>query len=140
MKAVEVNVKGERLRETVLEEPVPGQDVILTLDLDLQRVAERALEEALADINAGRRLQGLPPARRVKGAIVALDPRTGEVLAMASSPSFDPNLFARRPVPKEAGALLQDPDLPLLNRAVQPYTPGSTFKLATSYALLEEAT
>ncbi len=138
VKAVEVNVKGERLRETVLEEPVPGQDVILTLDLDLQRVAERALEEALADINAGRRLQGLPPARRVKGAMVALDPRSGEVLAMASSPSFDPNLFARRPVPKEAGALLQDPDLPLLNRAVQPYTPGSTFKLATSYALLEE--
>ena len=135
---MEVNVRGERLRETVLEEPVPGQDVVLTLDLDLQRAAERALEEALADINAGRRLQGLPLARRVKGAIVALNPRTGEVLAMASSPSFDPNLFAKRPVPKEAAALLQDPDLPLLNRAVQPYTPGSTFKLATSYALLEE--
>ncbi|SDE54545.1 penicillin-binding protein 2 [Thermus arciformis] len=138
VKAVEVNVRGERLRETVLEEPVPGQDVVLTLDLDLQRAAERALEEALADINAGRRLQGLPPARRAKGAIVALNPRTGEVLAMASSPSFDPNLFAKRPVPKEAAALFQDPDLPLLNRAVQPYTPGSTFKLATSYALLEE--
>ncbi|WP_347242041.1 penicillin-binding transpeptidase domain-containing protein [Thermus sp.] len=138
VKAVEVNVKGERLRETVLEEPVPGQDVVLTLDLDLQKAAERALEEALDDINAGRRLQGLPLARRVKGAIVALDPRSGEVLAMASSPSFDPNLFAMRPVPKEVGALLQDPDLPLLNRAVQPYTPGSTFKLATSYALLEE--
>lgn len=57
---------------------------------------------------------------------------------MASAPSFDPNLFAKRPVPEEAKALLEDKNLPLLNRAVQPYTPGSTFKLATSYALLEE--
>uniref|UniRef100_A0A7C5REV9 Penicillin-binding protein n=1 Tax=Thermus caliditerrae TaxID=1330700 RepID=A0A7C5REV9_9DEIN len=138
VRAVEVNVRGERLRESILEEPLPGQDVVLTLDLDLQRAAERALEEALADINAGRRLHGLPLATRVKGAIVALDPRTGEVLAMASAPSFDPGLFAHRPVPQEAQALLQDKDLPLLNRAVQPYTPGSTFKLATSYALLEE--
>jgi penicillin-binding protein 2 len=138
VRAVEVNVRGERLRETILEEPTPGQDVVLTLDLDLQKAAEKALEEALEDINAGRRQMGLPPASRVKGAIVALDPITGEVLAMASSPSFDPNLFAQRPVPKEARALLEDRDLPLLNRAVQPYTPGSTFKLATSYALLEE--
>ncbi|WP_460388096.1 MULTISPECIES: penicillin-binding transpeptidase domain-containing protein [Thermus] len=138
VKAVEVNVRGERLRETILEEPTPGKDVVLTLDLDLQRAAERALEEALADINAGRKLNGLPPATRVKGAIVALDPRSGEILAMASAPSFDPNLFAKRPVPKEVQDLLRDPDLPLLNRALQPYTPGSTFKLATSYALLEE--
>ncbi|GLV47050.1 penicillin-binding protein 2 [Thermus sp. LT1-2-5] len=138
VRAVEVNVRGERLRETILEEPTPGQDVVLTLDLDLQRAAERALEEALSDINAGRRLNGLPLDTRVKGAIVALDPRTGEVLAMASAPSFDPSLFAKRPVPKEVQDLLQDKDLPLLNRALQPYTPGSTFKLATSYALLEE--
>jgi penicillin-binding protein 2 len=138
VRAVEVNVRGERLRETILEEPTPGQDVVLTLDLDLQKAAEKALEEALEDINAGRRQMGLLPASRVKGAIVALDPTTGEVLAMASSPSFDPNLFAQRPVPKEARALLEDRDLPLLNRAVQPYTPGSTFKLATGYALLEE--
>jgi penicillin-binding protein 2 len=138
VRAVEVNVRGERLRETTLEEPTPGRDVVLTLDLDLQKAAEKALEEALEDINAGRRQMGLPPASRAKGAIVALDPTTGEVLAMASSPSFDPHLFARRPVPKEARALLEDRDLPLLNRAVQPYTPGSTFKLATGYALLEE--
>ncbi|WP_413217574.1 penicillin-binding transpeptidase domain-containing protein [Thermus oshimai] len=138
VRAVEVNVRGERLKETVLEEPTPGQDVVLTLDLDLQKAAERALEEALWDINAGRRAKGLPPAGRVKGAIVALDPRTGEVLAMASAPSFNPALFAQRPVPKAVEALLRDKDLPLLNRAVQPYTPGSTFKLATSYALLEE--
>ncbi len=138
LKAVEVNVRGERLRENILEEPSPGQDVVLTLDLDLQRAAEKALEEALADINAGRRAKGLPPATRPKGAIVAVNPKTGEVLAMASAPSFDPGLFARRPVPPEVQALLTDKDLPLLNRAVQPYAPGSTFKLATSYALLEE--
>jgi penicillin-binding protein 2 len=138
VKAVEVNVRGERLREAILEEPTPGQDVVLTLDLDLQRAAEKALEEALQDINEGRRRNGLPPASRVKGAIVALDPTTGEVLAMASAPSFDPGLFSQRPVPREVQNLLRDKDLPLLNRALQPYTPGSTFKLATSYALLEE--
>jgi len=138
VKAVEVNVRGERLRETILEEPTPGQDVVLTLDLDLQRAAEKALEEALQDINEGRRRNGLPPASRVKGAIVALDPTTGEVLAMASAPSFDPGLFSQRPVPREVQNLLRDKDLPLLNRALQPYTPGSTFKLATGYALLEE--
>jgi penicillin-binding protein 2 len=138
VRAVEVNVRGERLRETILEEPTPGQDVVLTLDLDLQRAAEKALEEALQDINEGRRRNGLPPASRVKGAIVALDPTTGEVLAMASAPSFDPGLFSQRPVPREVQNLLRDKDLPLLNRALQPYTPGSTFKLATGYALLEE--
>ena len=138
IKAVEVNVRGEKLREEILREPIPGKDVVLTLDLDLQRAAEKALEEALSDINRGRALNGLPPAKRVKGAIVALDPRTGEVLAMATAPSFDPNLLSQRPVPKEAQALFTDPDLPLLDRATQAYTPGSTFKLATSYALLEE--
>ncbi len=138
VKVVEVNVRGEPIRETILREPTPGRDVVLTLDLELQRAAERALEEALSDINRGRRLHRLPEERTVKGAILALDPRTGEVLAMASSPGFDPRLFARRPVPKEVRTLLQDPSLPLLNRAVQAYTPGSTFKLATSYALLEE--
>jgi len=138
VRAVEVNVRGERLREAILEEPTPGQDVVLTLDLDLQKAAEKALEEALEDINAGRRQMGLPPASRAKGAIVALDPTTGEVLAMASAPSFDPGLFSQRPVPREVQNLLRDKDLPLLNRAVQPYAPGSTFKLATSYALLEE--
>lgn len=138
IQAVEVNVRGEKLRKEILKEPTPGEDVVLTLDLDLQKAAENALEEALLDINRGRALNGLPPAQRVKGAIVALDPRTGEVLALATAPSFDPNLLSQRPVPKEAQALFTDPDLPLLNRATQAYTPGSTFKLATSYALLEE--
>ncbi len=137
LKAVEVNVRGERLREEVLEEPKPGQDVVLTLDLELQKAAERALAEALEDINRGRRLHSLPPVARPKGAIVALDPRNGEVLAMATSPSFDPRLFSQRPIPKEVQALLTDPDQPFLNRALQAYTPGSTFKLASSYALLE---
>ncbi|MGQ9692960.1 MAG: penicillin-binding transpeptidase domain-containing protein [Thermaceae bacterium] len=138
IKTVEVNVRGERLRETILKEPIPGKDVVLTIDLDLQRAAERALVEALEDINRGRALNGLPPVQRARGAVVALDPRTGEILAMATSPSFDPNLLSQRPIPKEARALFSDPDLPLFNRATQAYTPGSTFKLATSYALLED--
>ena len=138
LKLVEVDVRGEVLREQVLAPPVPGRDVRLTLDLNLQRAAERALAEALADLNAGRKKLGLPPETAARGAIVAVDPTTGEVLAMATAPAYDPNLFTRRPTPaSEIRALQNDPALPLLNRAVQAYTPGSTFKPVTASALLE---
>ncbi|HHO57755.1 MAG TPA: penicillin-binding protein [Oceanithermus profundus] len=138
LKLVEVDVRGEVLREQVLAPPVPGRDVRLTLDLNLQRAAERALAEALADLNAGRKKLGLPPETVARGAIVAVDPTTGEVLAMATAPAYDPNLFTRRPTPaSEIRALQNDPALPLLNRAVQAYTPGSTFKPVTASALLE---
>jgi len=138
LKLVEVDVRGEVLREQVLAPPVPGRDVHLTLDLNLQRAAERALAEALDDLNAGRKKLGLPPETVARGALVALDPTTGEVLAMATAPAYDPNLFTRRPAPAaEIRALQNDPALPLLNRAVQAYTPGSTFKAVTASALLE---
>lgn len=138
LKLVEVDAHGDVLREQVITPPVPGQDVHLTLDLDLQRAAERALAEALDDLNAGRKKLGLPLETVARGAIVALDPTTGEVLAMATAPAYDPNLFTRRPAPaSEIRALQNDPALPLLNRAVQAYTPGSTFKAVTASALLE---
>lgn len=138
LKLVEVDVRGEVIREQVLTPPVPGRDVRLTLDLNLQRAAERALAEALGDLNAGRKKLKLPPETVARGALVALDPETGEVLAMATAPAYDPNLFTRRPAPaSEIRALQTDPALPLLNRAVQAYTPGSTFKAVTASALLE---
>ncbi|HGY10489.1 MAG TPA: penicillin-binding protein [Oceanithermus profundus] len=138
LKLVEVDVRGEVIREQVLAPPVPGEDVRLTLDLNLQHAAERALAEALADLNAGRKKLGLPPETVAKGALVALDPANGEVLALATAPAYDPNLFTRRPAPAaEIRALQNDPALPLLNRAVQAYTPGSTFKAASASALLE---
>ncbi len=138
LKLVEVDVRGEVIREQLLTPPEPGRDVRLTLDLNLQRAAERAVAEALDDLNAGRKKQKLPPETVARGALVALDPATGEVLAMATAPAYDPNLFTRRPAPaSEIRALQNDPALPLLNRAVQAYTPGSTFKAVTASALLE---
>lgn len=100
-------------------EPVPGQNIRTSLDLDLQMAAEEALPDSLS------------------GAIVALDPRTGEILAMASSPRLDPNIFSlpARKRAKEWAKLALDPRRPLNNRAIQgTYEPGSTFKIVTSLA------
>ena len=139
LKLVEVNVHGEVVREQVLAPPQPGKDVYLTIDLSLQRAAEKALAEGLADLNAGRDKLHEPHEQVAKGAMVALDPKSGEVLAMATAPAYDPNLFTRRPAPAgEIAALQKDPAHPLLNRAVQAYTPGSTFKPVTASALLEK--
>ncbi|MFL5992435.1 MAG: peptidoglycan D,D-transpeptidase FtsI family protein [Rubrobacteraceae bacterium] len=97
--------------------PQPGNNVVLTLDPELQRVAY----EGLASSVTGR------------GAVVAVDPDNGEILAMASSPSFDPNN-----IDQTFPELSRDPDAPLINRAVQSlYPPGSTFKVITASAALE---
>jgi penicillin-binding protein 2 len=106
-----------RLGETDAE---PGKQLKLTVDIDLQIAAE----EALADKN---------------GAIVAMDPRTGEILAMASRPTFDPNDFAVRVSRDEWNKLVNDPDKPLLNKAIQAQlAPGSTFKIIMATAGLQE--
>lgn len=100
-------------------EPIPGRNIRTSLDLDLQMAAEEALPDSLS------------------GAIVALDPRTGEILAMASSPRLDPNIFSlpARKRAKEWAKLALDPRRPLNNRAIQgTYEPGSTFKIVTSLA------
>ncbi len=134
----EVNARGQRVRFQELKEPQSGTDVYLTLDLSLQRAAEQALQEAVEDINRIRARNRLPLVSRAKGAIVALDPRNGEVLAMATAPAFDPNLFGRRPRPNnKIRELFADKDRPTLNRAVNAYPPGSTYKLATSSMALE---
>ena len=101
---------GPLARELHVEPPTPGDDVILSLDLKVQRVAESLL-------------------KGVDGAVVAIDPWTGDVIAMASSPSFDPNLFARGITEKQYRALADDPDRPLFNRALRAELPsGSTIK------------
>jgi len=102
-----------------MKEARPGHNVQLTIDLDLQVVAELALE--------GRR-----------GAVVALNPQNGEILAMASKPSFDPNKFAVRIKSKDWRELTGDPGNPLLNRAIQAqWAPGSTFKPIVALAGME---
>ena len=99
---------------------VPGHKLKLTVDIDVQKAAELAME--------GK-----------NGAIVALDPRDGEVLAMVSRPSFDPNDFAIRISGKEWSQLVNDPDHPLLNKAIQAQlAPGSVFKIIMSVAGLQE--
>lgn len=115
---LEVDALGRRVGPWPVrpfEAPVRGRDLRLTIDLDLQRRAAEIFPEE------GR------------GAIVALDPRTGEVLAMYSHPSYDPNVFSGRLTRDTWERLVDDPKRPLLNRAVQArYSPGSVFKLATA--------
>jgi penicillin-binding protein 2 len=111
---------GMREREVLDDkEPTPGQNLKLTLDLDLQAVAELSLD--------GRR-----------GAVVALDPRNGEVLAMVSRPTFDPNALSTHISNADWNSLVNDPAHPLLNRASQAqFAPGSTFKPIVALAGLE---
>ncbi len=119
---VVVNSRGREIEELEHQEPVDGRRVQLTIDADLQR----ALEDAF-------RIKGF------NGSGLFLDPRTGEVLAMASLPSYDPNEFATGIDQAKWQALLGDPLKPLRNRTVQgTYAPGSTFKIVMALAALEE--
>jgi len=120
--AVVVDSRGRLLEEYGREEAVPGKNLVLTIDLDLQQEAARWLTGP-----------------EKVGAIVALDPRNGDVLALVSSPSYNPNIFARRLQKKDWEALIADPHHPLQNRALQnTYSPGSTFKIVMATAGLTE--
>ena len=117
---IEVDSLGRQLRVLSLVPETRGNSLVLTIDRRLQQFAEQLLEGH-------------------EGAIVALRPQTGEVLAMASGPSFDPNRFARGIRQKEWNALTSEKYDPLSNRALQgQYPPGSTFKIVTAAAALEE--
>jgi penicillin-binding protein 2 len=116
---VVVDNRGKTRKVLANKEAIPGKDLRLTLDLDLQAVAELAME--------GK-----------NGAVVAMDPRTGEVLAMVSRPTFDPNKFAVRIKSSDWREIADNPDHPLLNRAIQAQdAPGSTFKPFVAIAGLE---
>ncbi len=115
-----VDSRGREVGYLRTQHAIPGQDLRLTIDNDLQRAAELALGDRA-------------------GAIVAMDPRNGEILAMVSRPSFDPNAFAVRIDRTAWNKLVTDPDHPLLNKAIQAQlAPGSTFKILMSVAGLEE--
>lgn len=119
---IEVDAHGRRQKVLNEQSPVGGQDLFLGLDINLQITAEKLLE--------GER-----------GAIVAMDPRNGEVLALASMPTFDPNLFIDGISHKDYNALRDNPDRPLFNRALQgTYPPGSTIKPMVGIAGLVEGT
>jgi penicillin-binding protein 2 len=115
-----VDSHGREVGKLGTERSKPGQSLRLTIDMDIQRAAENAMGDR-------------------EGAMVALDPHTGEVLAMVSRPTFDPNAFAVRIGREEWNKLITDPDHPLLNKAIQAQSPpGSTFKVIMSVAGLQE--
>ena len=119
---MEVDAVGRRLRLLKEVPEAPGQSVVLTLDLDLQQVAEQSM---------GTR----------SGALVAIDPNTCGILAMVSHPAFDPNRFASGIAPAEWRQLTNDPGHPLQNRAISgAYPPGSTFKIVDTIAGMSEHT
>jgi penicillin-binding protein 2 len=124
---VVVDSTGHIQKEIEIVPPERGQELVTTIDFDLQQAAEEQLQKSLTR----------------RGVIVAMDPNSGEILAMASYPTFDPNLFSQRITTKEGRAeytaLQKDPQTPLLNRAIQSkYPPGSTWKVPMAVAGLQQ--
>jgi len=115
-----VNSHGKEIGHLGVIPAIPGKDLRLTIDLDIQRAAEKALDGKI-------------------GAIVAMDPHNGEILAMVSRPTFDPNQFSVHLTKSYWNEILNNPDHPLLNKAIQAQlAPGSTFKIIMSVAGLQE--
>jgi penicillin-binding protein 2 len=116
---IEVDALGREIKPLRSVEPFPGNNLFLTIDFDLQKAAEEAFQDK-------------------NGALVAMDPKTGRILAMLSKPSFDPALFARNITPEEWRSLMENPHHPLQNKGLQgQYPPGSVFKIVTAIAGLE---
>ncbi|MGH9444514.1 MAG: penicillin-binding protein 2 [Terriglobia bacterium] len=119
MRRVIVNSRGQEMGSMAATPSTPGHDLRLTIDLNLQLTAAQALGDK-------------------PGAVVALDPRNGQVLAMVSHPSFDPNEFAGHIDSQQWKALMSDPEKPLMNKAIQAQlAPGSIFKVVTATAALQ---
>jgi len=113
---------GKKVSEQVVIPPQPGYNVVTTLDLNLQKLCEETLEKGVK-----------------RGALVIVDPNNGDILAMASWPTIDPNWFIPNISPQAFKALQDDPQIPLLPRAYRSsYPPGSTFKIAVGIAALQE--
>jgi len=116
---IEVDALGREIKSLRSVESFPGNNVYLTIDFDLQKVAEEAYENK-------------------NGALIAMDPKTGRILAMVSKPSFDPSIFARNITLEEWKGLMDHPLHPLQNKGIQgQYPAGSVFKIVTAIAGLE---
>jgi len=116
---IEVDALGREIKHLRSVESFPGNNLTLTIDFDLQRVAEEAFQEK-------------------SGALIAMDPKSGRILAMVSKPSFDPDTFARNISSEEWKSLMENPFSPLQNKGIQgQYPPGSVFKIITAIAGLE---
>ncbi len=125
-KLISTDASGRKSGEVYESKSIPGRSVYLSIDLDLQRVVKDSLQKWMSTKGA----RG--------GSAVALDPNTGQILAMVSLPSFDNNLFAKGISESDYSRLISDPSKRLLNRSISAsYPPGSTFKMVTSVAGLE---
>jgi len=124
---VEVDVSGRPVQLLGRQSPVPGHDLVLTIDKHLQEVAEQAVDTQLSIVHANA------------AAAVVMNPQTGEVLAMVSRPAFNPNLFAGGISTQNWNVLNNNPYHPMDNKAITgEYPPGSTFKIVTGTAALAE--
>jgi penicillin-binding protein 2 len=130
---VQVDNQNRQVGFVETKKPEAGHDVHLTVDLPTQQIAEQSLQQGIdgAKTLVSPDSGNYYPANA--GAVVVLDARTGSVVAMASNPTFNPNDF----ISGKSDQYFQNPDKPLINRALNPYAPGSTFKTFTSIALLQ---
>ncbi len=130
----EVDVAGREVRRLERVDPIPGQNIRLTIDVELQAIAEQALVDRLTFVNTteGR-------IRTQQGVVIAMDPRTGEILALVSVPGYDNSRFARAIDAEYYLDVAADPLRPLVNQSIRSlYPPGSVWKLITAAAVLEE--
>lgn len=128
VEVVETNFYGQRVRELGKINPVAGHNLVTTLDTRLQRIAEEALAGVISELREGGNEEA------GKGAVVAMDPGTGQILAMVSLPAYNPNSFY-----DDYSLLISDSNHPLINKAISGMYPvGSTFKMAVATAGLEE--
>lgn len=130
----EVDVAGREIQVLEQIDPVPGVNIRLTIDIDLQRAAEQAMIDQLTFVNTteGR-------IRTQQGVVIAMDPNTGEILALVSVPAYDNTRFARAIDGEYFFDIAEDPLRPLVNQAIRSlYPPGSVWKLLSGAAVLEE--
>lgn len=131
----EINSSGKSTYEYVYKESVSGKDVTLTIDYRLQKIAETALENMIKSLQNEKNGKYTDAS---SGAVVITSVKTGEVLALVSYPSYDPNLFISGISYSDWEKINNDPNIPMFNRATQgTYSPGSTFKMLSAIAGLE---
>lgn len=137
LKRVEMNLMGRQTGEIGGIPPEPGNDIYLSIDLKLQKVAEKSLKDTIDKINSGGYADSFEDAR--SGAVVAIDVKNGEVLALANYPSYDPSVFVKSLSTEDRNKLMDSEQKPMFNRAIQGlYSPGSTFKMVTATSVLQE--
>lgn len=122
---IEVDSKGSKLRTLRTNPPIPGQNIYLTIEVDLQSKVYSLLKQTLIKVDS------------LGGAAIAMDPTNGQILALVSLPSFDPNIFTKSYDEAAISQLFSEPTSPILNRVIGgTYPPGSTFKIVPSLAVL----